>query len=64
MRIKWNFRNEPSQDFSVVPVFSLKFSPESALGHPNLTVFLSQVESELCKKTQDSLCYSDLPQED
>ena len=36
MRIKWNFTNEPSQYFTVVPVFSGKFSWKSLLGHPNI----------------------------
>ena len=47
MRIKWNFRNEPSQGFSVAPAFTHKSSWKPPLGHPNLEVFLSQVESAL-----------------
>ena len=58
MRTKWNFRNEPSQDFSVVPAFARKSSWKPPLRHPNLEVFLSQAESELFKETQDSLGYS------
>ena len=46
MRTKWNFRNEPSQDFSVTPAFARKSSWKPPLGHPNLEAFLSQVESE------------------
>ena len=62
MRTKWNFRNEPSQGFSVAPAFTHKSSWKPPLGHPNLEVFLSQVESELFKETQDSLRYSNLSQ--
>ena len=64
MRTKWNFRNEPSEGFSVAPAFTCKSSWKSPLGHPNLEVFLSQVESELFKETQDSLHYSNLSQEE
>ena len=64
MRTKSNFRNEPSQSFSVAPAFTRKFSWKPPLGHPNLEVFLSQVESELFKETQDSLRYSNLSQEE
>ena len=63
MRIKWNVRNEPSQDFSVVPVFAPKSSWRPPLGQSN-EVFLSQVESELFKEIQDSLRYSNLSQEE
>ena len=55
MRTKRNFRNEPSQNFRVVPAFARKSSWKPPLGHPNLKVFLSQVESEPFKETQDSL---------
>ena len=64
MKAKWNFRNEPSQDFSVVPAFAFKSSWKPPLGHPNLEVFLSRVEIELFKETNDSLRYSDLSQEE
>ena len=64
IRTKWNFRNEPSQDFSIVPVFSRKSPWKPPLRYPNLEVFLSQVESELFKETQDSLRYSNISQED
>ena len=64
MTIKWNFWNEPSQDFGVVPVFSDKFSWKPPLGNPNVEVFLSHFESELFKNTQDSLRYSNLSLEE
>ena len=64
MTIKWNFWNEPSQDFGVVLVFSDKFSWKPPLGNPNVEVFLSHFESELFKNTQDSLRYSNLSLEE
>ena len=64
MRIKWNFSNEPSQDFSVVPVLARNCFWKPTLGHPNLEVFLGQVESELFKEIQDILRYSNLSQEE
>ena len=64
MRTKWNFRNEPSQDFSVTPAFACKSSWKPPLGHPNLEVFLSQVETEVFIETQDSLSYSNFSQEE
>ena len=64
MRIKWNFRNESSQDFHIASAFARKSSWKPPLGHSNLEVFLSQVESELFKEMQDSLRYSNLSQEE
>ena len=46
MRIKWYFRNEISENFSEVPAFSPKSSWKPPQGHPNLEVYLSQVENE------------------
>ena len=39
MRIKWNFLNVPSQDFSEVPAFRVKSSRKLRKGHPNLEHF-------------------------
>ena len=64
MRTKWKFRNEPSQDISVTPAFACKSFWKPPLGHPNLEVFLSQVESEFFIETQVNLRYSNLPQEE
>ena len=64
MKTKWNSRNESSQDLSVVPAFARKSSWKPPLRHPNLEVLLSQVEGELFKETQDSLCYSNLSQKE
>ena len=47
MRIKWHFRNEPSDNFSERPAFSPKSLWKPRLGHVNFEVFLSQVENKL-----------------
>ena len=47
MRLKWHFRNEYTPEFSDRPAFSPKSSWNQPTGHPNLEVFLSQVEHEL-----------------
>ena len=47
MRIKWHFRNEPTQEFSNIPAFAPKSSWNPPEGHPNIEVFLSQIEHEL-----------------
>ena len=39
MRINWHIRNEPSQDFSVVPFFAQKSSWKPPLGYPALELF-------------------------
>ena len=64
MRIKWHFRNEPSDNFSERPAFSPKPSWKPPLRHPNLEVFLSQVENELFEKTKEPTRYSNLSQEE
>ena len=64
MRIKWNFRNEPSENFSETPVFRLKSSWKPPKGHPNLEVFLSKVEEELFKLVETPLNYSNLTKEE
>ena len=47
MRIKWNFRNEPSQNFSETPTFRVKSSWKPPKGHLNLEVILSKIEEQL-----------------
>ena len=64
MRIKWHFRNEPSDNFSERPAFSPKSLWKPPLGHPNLEVFLSQVENELFEITKKPTRYSNLSQEE
>ena len=47
MRIKWNFRNEVSENFSETPVFRPKSKWKPPPGHPGLKLFLSQLEKEI-----------------
>ena len=47
MKCKWNFRNEPTNNFSEMPAFRPKFGWKSPKGHAILEVFLSLVEKEL-----------------
>ena len=64
MRIKWNFRNVPSESFSKKPTFSLKCSWKPSECHPNLEMLLSQIEKELFKTVETSLDYSNLSKEE
>ena len=64
MRIKWHFRNEISEDFSEVPAFSPKSSWNPPQGHPNLEVYLSQVENELFSIADKPIRYSNLSKEE
>ena len=64
MRVKWYFRNEPSESFSNKPAFSPKSNWKPPEGHPNLEVFLSQIENELFKTVETPLSYSNLSKEE
>ena len=64
MRIKWHFRNEISEDFSEVPAFSPKSSWNPPQCHPNLEVYLSQVENELFSIPDELIRYSNLSYEE
>ena len=64
MRIKWHFQNEPSSDFSNIPAFAPKSVWKTPKGHPNLEVFLIQVESGLFKAIERPLEYSNLSREE
>ena len=44
MRLKWHFRNEPTPFFKETPVFAPQLAWKPTKGHPNLEVFLSQIE--------------------
>ena len=46
MRCKWNFRNEPTNNFSEIPAFTPKSGWKPPKGHASLEVFLSRVEKE------------------
>ena len=47
MGTKWHFRNEPTLEFSGTPVFLPKSTWKRPVGHPNVEVFLSQIEHEI-----------------
>ena len=47
MRIRWNFRDQPSEDFSDKPAFCPKSKWKPPPGHPGLELFLSQLEKEI-----------------
>ena len=64
MRIKWHFRNEPSENFPTIPAFRSKSSWKPPTGHPNLKVFLSRVEKKLFEDIGTSLRYSNLSAEE
>ena len=49
MHIKWNFQNEPSEDFSDKPAFRPKSSWKPPPRHPDLELFLSQIEKYILK---------------
>ena len=63
MRLKWYFRNESSPFFSEQPSFSPKSSWSPPAGHPNLEVFLSQIEQELFWIPDKRCTYSNLTKE-
>ena len=44
MRIKWHFSNDVTLQPSEIPAFTPKFKWQSPKGHPNLEVFLNQIE--------------------
>ena len=64
MRTRWQFRNEPTPEFSETPVFSLKSTWQPPMGHRNVEVFLSQIEQEIFKEVQSPLGYSNLSKEE
>ena len=64
MRLKWYFRNEVTPNFSEVPAFRPKSSWNPPKGHPNLEVFLSEVEKELFTVADSKLGYSNLSKEE
>ena len=63
MKIKWHFLNEPFSDFSDLPAFAPKSAWKPPKGHPNLEVFLSQVEYHLFKAIERPLGYSNFSKE-
>ena len=64
MRLKWHFRNEPTPEFIDGPAFSPKPLWNPPAGHPNLEVFLSQIEHELFQIPDKCLPYSNLSKDE
>ena len=64
MRIKWHFRNEPSEKFSTIPAFQSKSSWKTPTDHPNLDILLSSVEKELLENIGTSLRCSNVSTEE
>ena len=64
MRIKWHFRNEPTQEFSDNPAFSAKSTWNPPKGYHNIEVFLSEIEHELFQIFDKCLPYSSLTKEE
>ena len=58
MTLKCHFRNKPTPYFKETPVFAPNSSWKPPKGHPNLEVFLSQIEKELFELAETSLGYS------
>ena len=46
IRTKWHFRNEPTPLFSESPAFRTRPTWKSPLSHPNVEIFLSQLEQK------------------
>ena len=47
MRMRWNFWDQPSEDFSDKPAFCPKSNWNPPPRHPGLELFLSQLEKEI-----------------
>ena len=64
MRLKWYFRNDPTPDFSEKPSFTPKSSWKPPTGHPNLEVFLSELEKQIFRIVDSKLGYSNFSKEE
>ena len=64
MKLKWYFRDELTPFFREQPSFSPKSSWSPPAGHPNLEVFLSQIQQELFQSADKSLTYSNVTEEE
>ena len=60
MRFKWNFRNEPTNNFNEIPAFRPKSGWKPPKGHASLEVFLSRVEKELFSDEMNNSTQSNL----
>ena len=52
MRITWYFYNDISHNFSEKPAFAPESKWKPKKGHPNLEVFLGQIEKEVFELTE------------
>ena len=64
MRVKWHFRNEPSEYFSKKSGFPPKSNWKPPECHPNLELFLSQIGNKLFKPVETPLDDSSLSKEE
>ena len=64
MRFKWYFRNDPTPDFSEKSSFTPKSSWKPPTGHPNLDVFLSELEKQIFKIVDSKLGYFNFSKEE
>ena len=64
MRFKWYFRNDSTPDFSQKSSFTPKSSWKPPTGHPNLDVFLSELEKQIFKIVGSKLDYSNFSKEE
>ena len=55
MRTKQYFKDEPTKEFSNMPAFSPKSTWTPSNEHPNLEVYLSQIENEVFKIPKEQL---------
>ena len=64
MRLKWHSRKEATSEFSHQLAFPYKSPWNPPTGHPNLEVFLSQIEHKLFRIFNKCLPYSNLSKEE
>ena len=57
------FRNAPTPNFSKKPSFTPKSSWKTPTGHPNLEVFLTELEKQTFKIVDSKLGYSNFTKE-
>ena len=54
MRTNWNFRNDPSEDFSDRSAFRPKSSWKPPPSHPSLKLFLNQIEKDIFENLESN----------
>ena len=53
IRIRWNFKDQPSEDFSYKPAFYRKSNWKPPPGHSGSELFLSQLEKDISNNLLD-----------